>query len=74
MCNENDGSQEADEIMDKEKYAGRTCQLPNFAVVYSFLSLFGAMLDLPPVLLKDLEQSFDTIRKNSVLIKVRPLS
>lgn len=46
-----------------DKYSGRTSQIPDFAVVYSFLDMFGMFLDLPYVSINDLEQSIDSTKE-----------
>ena len=46
----------------KSKYEGRTIQLPDFAIVYSFLELFGVFLELPYITIPELEQSLDSTK------------
>nr|XP_047130908.1 remodeling and spacing factor 1 isoform X2 [Hydra vulgaris] len=46
----------------KSKYDGRTIQLPDFAIVYSFLELFGVFLELPYITMPELEHSLDSTK------------
>lgn len=65
---ENQTDAELEEILQHEnedKYKGRTCQLPDFAVICSFLEIFGPLLELPSFSISDLEQAIDCTRKFS---------
>lgn len=69
---EGDGLDEILQHEKEEKYKGRTCQLPDFAVIYSFLEMFGPILELPAVSISDLEQAIDCTKEFSKL-KCMPL-
>ena len=47
-------------------YDGRTSQLPDFAVVLSFFELFGALLEMPPLNITDLENAITNLKEFAI--------
>ena len=47
-------------------YDGRTSQLPDFAVLLSFFELFGALLEMPPLNITDLENAITNVKEFAI--------
>ena len=69
--NEIDNVQTTEETMKESEeihisYDGRTSQLPDFAVVLSFFELFGALLEMPPLNITDLENAITNVKEFAI--------
>ena len=66
-----DNVQTSEELMKESdeyqvSYDGRTSQLPDFAVVLSFFELFGALLEMPPLNITDLENAISNVKEFAI--------